>query len=406
MSSAHEESYADLRIAVVCGDRGIAATGRGGASEHLRGICAGFLGLGAQVELWCQRMSLGGSVPDTALPTGLSALEGPRGRLPGALRKHTPWDHAIDGNAMSRWALRQGTRFMPDVVYERFTLFSSPGLRVADRLDIPYVVELNAPLSWEAALFRGLPARARFLKRESRILTKADLLICVSPALREYAIRRGVDPSRIKVVANGAMVLAPPSLLSRERDAIRSDRRPFVLGYAGSFKAWQGLVGSIDDLRELRAKVAPRALHIDLWGAGPERSRFTALVLEEDGITLSLNGWGSADQLVHARSAWDAAWVPLALWPPQFSSDGRSLAELERSFGERAPALYFSPLKEAEARGVGLEIWPVRSAARGEEEPQSWVQVSSAVLAASGFSPRSPRGKMYEAPLADPQVSA
>ena len=405
MTGTNEEDYADLRIAVVCGDRGVAAAGRGGASEHLRNICSGFLGLGAEVELWCQRISPGGTVPEVPLPSGMSVLESPRGRLPGALRKYPPWDHAIDGNAMSRWVVRQGIRFMPHVVYERFSLFSNPGFRMARRLDIPYVIELNAPLVWEEALFRGLPARAAFLERESKVLTRADIVVCVSSALREYAISRGVDPSRIKVVANGATSMNPQPLSSPSSIPVSGKRGAFVLGYAGSFKAWQGLVGSIEELRDLRTKVAPRTLHLDLWGDGPERAVFASLVLEEAGITLSLHGWGSAEQVAQARTDWDAAWVPLAPWPPKFSTDGRSLAELEASFGEKAPPLYFSPLKEAEARSVGLDIWPVQSAATSHDLPLSWPQVATAILTASGFSPRSPRGKMYPAISADPQAS-
>lgn len=406
MTETLEEPYAALRIAVVCGDRGIAAAGRGGASEHLRSMCAGFLSLGAEVELWCQRLSPGGSVPDAPLPTGLVTLESPRGRLPGALRKYPPWDHAIDANAMSHWLLRQGKRFRPDVVYERFSMFSTPGVRVARRLGIPYVVELNAPLVWEAALFRGLAARPAFIRREARALTRADLLICVSPALREYAIFRGVEPSRIVVVPNGASAVHPRSLLSRTKDERSKAKGAFVLGYAGSFKAWQGLVSSIAQLVELRATVAPRTLHLDLWGDGPERALFAAGVLEEDGITLSLHGWGSAEQLACARASWDAAWVPLAPWPPAFSTDGRSLEELEASFGEPAPSLYFSPLKEAEARRAGLDVWPEVAAAIPQERPRSWQQIAEVVLSATGFPPRSPRGKMYAATTADPQASA
>ena len=285
---------------------------------------------------------MGEMVPTAALPIGLDVLESPRGRLPGALRRRVSWDHGIDARAMSRWAQGQGRRFQPHLIYERFSLFSSPGLAVARRLRVPYVLELNAPLSWEAALFRGLPASPGLLRRESRVLTAADLLVCVSPELRDYALRRGVAEERILVQPNGAEPVTDftSSSLQREEGSAAGER-PFVLGYAGSFKAWHGLLGAISQLRALRDERAPRPLHIDLWGDGPERMDFVGAVREQEGISVSWHGWGSAEELSSARYGWDAAWVPLAPWPPLVSSDGRTLAALERSFDECVPGRYF-----------------------------------------------------------------
>lgn len=394
-----------LRIAVVCGDRGIAATGQSGASHHLRGICEGFAGLGAEVELWVQRMAAGPQVPAAALPAGVSVLEAPRGRLPGLLRRRVPWDHGADAWAMGRWLQTQARRFDPQLIYERFSLFSSPGLAAARALGVPWVVELNAPLAWEGALFRGLRPSRALLRRESRVLTQADLLVCVSPALRDYALRRGVSPDRIQVLPNGA---SPPPHLGPRRDpglardganfardgaklaregAKPSPSAPFVLGYAGSFKAWHGLGDALPALHRLRDLVAPRPLELDLWGDGPQRSAFAALVLEERGISLCLRGWGSTSDLARARRSWDAAWVPLAEWPPRQSREGRPLAELCRSFGEPVPASYFCPLKEAEALAQGVPVWRGRldEAPALAEPPATWQEVAGAILRRSGF---------------------
>jgi len=387
-----------LRIAVVCGDRGIAATGQSGASHHLRGICEGFTGNGAEVELWVQRMAAGPQVPAASLPAGVSVLEAPRGRLPGVLRKRVPWDHGVDARAMGRWLRNQARRFRPQLIYERFSLFSSPGLPTARALGVPWVVELNAPLAWEGALFRGLRPSRALLRRESRMLTRADLLVCVSPALRDYALRRGALPDRIQVLPNGASPL-PPLSPSTESGLARHGAEsvgggvtsrsgaPFVLGYAGSFKAWHGLRDALPALRRLRDRVAPRALELDLWGDGPQRPAFAALVLEERGISLCLRGWGSPAALAQARQSWDAAWVPLAAWPPGQSRDGRPLAELCRSFGESVPAAYFCPLKEAEALAQRVPVWKggLGEAPALSDPPATWQEVAGAILTRSGF---------------------
>ena len=424
MSPREHESqppYHALRLAVVCGDRGIAATGQGGAAHHLRSLCGGFMGLGIAVQLWCQRFAMGGNSPPAALPPGLVALQGPKGRLPGMLRKHPAWDHGVDARAMARWAIPQGRRFRPDLIYERFSLFSSPGRGVARDLRVPYVVELNAPLAWESALFRGMPASSSLLKVESRSLSRADLVVCVSPAIADYALRRGVLAERILVQPNGAVAnenridgSLPDAAAAIEHTVGRSqhvglpqahDTGSFVLGYAGSFKAWQGLPGHLGQLRGLGAKVAPQLLHLDLWGDGPDRQRFTDAICNENGISFTWNGWGTASQLGHARAGWDAAWVPLAPWPPTESTDGRSLESLQREFRESVPALYFSPLKAAEASMAGVAIWPNPVGPVDQRDPLTWVAVAQRILGAVDFPPLRPRGKMHRALSGSPQAT-
>jgi hypothetical protein len=325
------------------------------------------------------------------LPADLGVYEAPRGRLPGFLRKRPPWDHGVDGFAMSRWVLTQGRRFQPDLIYERFSLFSSPGSKAARALEIPWVVELNAPLAWEGALFRGLRPSRALLKRESKVLTAADLVVCVSQELAEYALLRGVAAERVLVLNNGARVVcgetgAVGSAASGPGEGSRPST-PFILGYAGSFKAWHGLSASLPALRRLQERVAPRQLHLDLWGDGPERAGFAALLLEEPGISLCLRGWGGDQELALARRFWDAAWVPLAAWPPHRTSTGQPVSELVRIFGEEVPPLYFSPLKDAEARAQRVPVWRggIDEVPSLGEAPSSWRGVAESVLSRSGF---------------------
>ena len=294
---------------------------------------------------------------------------------------------------MGRWVLRQARRFRPGLVYERFSLSSSPGLAAARELGVPWVVELNAPLAWEGALFRGLRPRRSLLKRESKLLTAADAIICVSPALREYALLRGVDPTRVHVVANGApgvLAESPPAAGGGNDENVPDSRsRPFILGYAGSFKAWHGLGGSLPALRALAARVAPRPLQLDMWGDGPERDSFATMVLTVSDLDAAFHGWGSGEQLARARRLWDAAWVPLAAWPPQFTNTGRPVAELVKAFGEPVPARYFCPLKEAEASVQGVPTWTGRADALPVlgARSKSWSLVAEEILGLSGFTP-------------------
>ena len=385
------------RVAIVCGDRGVRATAHSGAAEHLKAMCRGFVAQGAQVELWCQRLKRSGEGP-LDLPSQVPALQAPSGRLPGFLRRRVDWDHGVDGWAMGRWARAQGRRFRPQLIYERFSLFANPGLQVARELGVPYILELNAPLAWEGALYRGLPPSVALLDRESRALTAADWVRCVSPALVSYALRRGVAADRILLLPNGAEAAPSRGPDWVEKRAVQSD---YVLGYAGSFKAWQGLVEELPALCRLAAELAPRRLLLDLWGVGPERENFLRCLARFPELAVALHGWGSRAQLCQARQDWDAAWVPQASWPPSRSSLGLELAELERRFGEPAPEQYFSPLKEAEALMAGVPVW--RGAGFAPERLiLSWQALAGQVLHAAFFPGSRSHGKMQSSSQQQP----
>lgn len=350
------------RVAMLCASPGIPALAPGGASVHLRAMATGFVAAGAEVRLFVRRRSRGGGVPDVASPPGVSIVETPRGRLPGFLRKHRAWDEAVDARAMGR--LVAAADWRPDLLYERWSLFSAVGRRLRQRLGVPWILEVNAPLAWEACWFEGLEPTPSLLRREEETLRSADRVLVVSQALRDYVLLRGVDSSRVVVVPNGADGLAS----GRPE---KSSCAPFVLGYEGTFKPWQGMVEAVPRLRELAASVSPRPLHLELWGDGPQRVEFLSRVgrgLEECAV--DWRGWGTPE-----RTSWDAAWVPLRTWPPPSSA-------LSEVFGEAPPERYFSPLKEAVARAAGLPCWYAddRGLVSAQSRPQPWRVIAERAL--------------------------
>lgn len=354
------------RVAVLCPSPRIPVLAPGGASVHLRALAQGFQEAGAETRIWAMRLHRGGDTPELEPPEGVTVEVAPRGRLPGTLRRHRPWDEAVDARAMTRWALRRARAFQPDLLYERWSLFAAVGRKLAPRLGVPWVLEVNAPLAWEAAWFEGLEASPALLRREERCLRAADRVLVVSEELEAYVLRRGVDPSRVLLRPNGAS--------EGERGGLRSPRAGsagFTLGYAGTFKPWQGLVAALPALVQLRDQLAPRPLRLELWGDGPERRPFlAALDCGLQGVEVDWKGWGDPD-----RSGWDAAWVPLAAWPPDS-------AGLEEAFGEPPPGRYFSPLKEAEARAAGLPCWygDGRGLIPPGDPPALWADIARDIL--------------------------
>lgn len=350
------------RVAMLCASPGIPALAPGGASVHLRGMATGFAAAGADVRLFVRRKSRGGGVPDVPSPPGVSIVEAPRGRLPGFLRKRRAWDEAVDARAMER--LVAAADWRPDLLYERWSLYSAVGRRLGQRFGVPWILEVNAPLAWEACWFEGLQPTPSLLRREEDTLRSADRVLVVSEALRDYVLRRGVDANRVVVVPNGADGIASPR-------PQKTSSAPFVLGYEGTFKPWQGMVEGAPRLLDLAAAVSPRPLHLELWGDGPQRREFLARLNKGPApCTVEWRGWGTPD-----RKSWDAAWVPLGAWPPPSST-------LSEVFGEPPPQRYFSPLKESAARAAGLPCWYAddRGLVPPRSRPQPWRVIAEQAL--------------------------
>jgi glycosyltransferase involved in cell wall biosynthesis len=355
-----------LRAVVACADRRIPLLAPGGAGVHLRAIARGLAAHGS-VEAWVARTDPGERGPAAASPCPARVF--PRGHLPGVLRRHRAWDAAVDAAAAARCARRWHAEAPIDLLYERAALFGAIGrLPGAAR-----VVELNAPLAWEAAWFEGEVPRPALLEAEARGLADADLVVVVSEPLAGYAARRGVDPEAILVLPNGA-----------DRSPA-SSRRGRVLGYAGTFKPWHGLAAAASAV----AALAPE--RVELWGDGPEREAAVG-ALREAGVAVDWRGWGTPGELAEARTGWWAAWVPRAAWPPTGSE------AIAAAFGEAPPPPYFSPLKEAEAAVAGLAVWRGEGPLEVPARPRSWAEVAGEVL--RGLDRRgvpAPRGSWFNA---------
>ncbi|GEM_PF-1570228 len=364
-------SQAPPRIAVVSADRGVALRGPGGG-VHLRGLAAGLRRAGAEVAVFAARLD--GPGPPAPLPdVSITPLR--RGRCPGVLRRRSRLlDLRVDARAASRRAVRAVRRFGPSLVYERYALFADAGRRIRRDAGVPWVLEVNAPRAWEAALFEGLPVTRRMIEAETALLRAADRVVVVSAALEAWVRARGVAADRVALVPNGASAspAAPP-------------RGPFRIGYAGTFKPWHRLPESVPALARLASERGPTVL--ELHGDGPDRARLIA-ALEGVSIRVEDRSWAAPDTLDAARTRWHVAWVPApAAWPP----DPDRARRLEDLLGEPCPARWFDPLKGAEARAAGLPVWTGGDAppALDPRPVEGWT--STAAAAVGGLQWNDPR---------------
>jgi glycosyltransferase involved in cell wall biosynthesis len=247
-----------IRLACLSTDPGVPYGGAKGASVHLGEIVAALAREGAEVLVLAAGTARNAAPPDVVV----EVLPGPPKGAPAA-------DRLGFADALANWLEQRLRRFGADALYERLALHSAAGATVAQRLGIPHLVELNAPLLEEAARYRKLEEPELASELERATLSSADVVFAVSPPLAAYAARKGAR--RVEVLQNAAAI---------ERFAEPIDRNgadPAAV-FAGSLRPWHG-IETIADAWSLLGRSAPSLLVI---GDGPERGR-----LEEVGANVT-----------------------------------------------------------------------------------------------------------------------
>jgi glycosyltransferase involved in cell wall biosynthesis len=187
-------------------------------------------------------------------------------------------------------------------VYQRYSLNSYAGIRIARRYGVPLVMEYNGSEIWMSRHW-GRPLKYETLSdRIERLnLTRPDLIVVVSKAMADEVIGRGADPRRVLVNPNG---------VDPERYRPDIDGRPvraryalldsIVIGFIGTFGPWHGaemLARAFVELRRSRPAIAaslrllmigdgaamPEVRRILADGGAAEASVLTGLVPQDEG---------------------------------------------------------------------------------------------------------------------------
>ncbi len=276
-----------MRIAYVNQDGGISPTRQKGAAVHLIAMREAFQRLGAEV---------------------ISVDESDGGEV---LRR-------LDA------AHAEGPITM---VYERYALHGTSGARFARKLNVPYVLEVNAPLSEEEQRWRGgTPASAE--DDEELVFRSASLVIAVSTQVAEYAVRSGAAADRVHVFPNG---VDTDRFQPRKDDGLRNELVPeadrLVLGFHGRLRPWHGFGRLVEVMDRLLKRGVPA--HLVTVGVGDFQEHLQG-VIPPDRVS-------------------SVAWV-------EHHDVGRYVATFDVLPITYAPNLpcYFSPLKLAEAMSCGV----------------------------------------------------
>jgi glycosyltransferase involved in cell wall biosynthesis len=221
-----------MRICYICSDPGVPVFGRKGCSTHVRETCLTLIEMGHDLRLICANIE-GDDDERDLIP--IVKVDPPRSRKLGFDLRH-----AIADRRVERAAERLFGRWRPEAIYERYSLYSRAGTRLAHRYGLPHLLEVNSVMTREQKERIKLGPLARFIER--RIFSRARHVAILSEPLRgEVIARRGhgraitrmpmaVNLNRFSPEVDGAPV----------REKLRLGER-FAIGYLGTLTEWHGI---------------------------------------------------------------------------------------------------------------------------------------------------------------------
>jgi len=163
-----------------------------------------------------------------------------------------------------------------DAIYERYEGTSCLGWHLAQKLNVPFILEINAPF-WQDEKYYGR-YRSRFAELiDQKILQQAWAIVVVTATIKKYLIEMGIDRDKIHVVPNGvnAETFMPNSNPSELREQLKLTDQ-IVIGYVGSFSKWHQLDFVVEAASILKAEYSN--LRFLLIGQGADQARIQALV--------------------------------------------------------------------------------------------------------------------------------
>jgi len=223
-----------VRLAYLLAAPGIPVQGPSGSSAHVRGL-VGALREEHQVALYAlkefdQRGRFGAATE--AVITGV-------GGWPSWLSSTRELREMLAARNLARRVLADAWRDQPpQLLVERHSLFSDAGWRVASRLDVPFVLEVNAPLAIERARYEEVRRPDWAARWERDVLQAAPAIVAVSRWLVDW-LRQEMGCRNVRWVPNGVVPIRGSRVRGRTALGLRPDE--FAVGFLGSMKPWHGV---------------------------------------------------------------------------------------------------------------------------------------------------------------------
>ncbi len=202
---------------------GIPALGPSGASAHLRGVATAL-----RAPIVCPLPVDGRG---TAEALGVPIMAAGVGGWPTWAPRQ-----AMREVRTARLCAEAAIALAPTLVWERHSLYSDAGWKVASATGARWILEVNAPLVEERLRYEALPDRAFAEAWERDVLLAAPEIVAVSAWLA--ARLRDLGCRRVLHLPNG--VADHRGDRARTRAALGIGEQ-LVLGFVGSMKPWHGV---------------------------------------------------------------------------------------------------------------------------------------------------------------------
>ena len=308
-----------MRIAYICCDPGIPVFGTKGASVHIQEVVRELRSIGHEVALYAVRS--GKHVPDDLTDLELH-LETVADVEPA--EREQAQAHATE-RIVSR-VIADGA----DLVYERYSLFSTALADITAATGVPGILEVNAPLIDEQRRHRSLVDASGAAQVLHRQVAAARATVCVSDPVADWVRRRTADlPDANDVV--GRIHTVPNGVSVRRIQPQPEDPDRVVVTFVGTLKPWHGVADLIT-----AAALARQSWSLRIIGDGPEMDSLRAQA-GRLGVEVDFRG-AVAPQDIPAHVAGSA--IGVAPYP-------------DLGGGEQQ---YFSPMKVLEYLAAGLAV--------------------------------------------------
>lgn len=161
-------------------------------------------------------------------------------------------------------------------VWQQNGVFLSAGSEVARRKGVPFVLQVEAPVVWEASRW-GVrrPGWSKLMERLGELpdMMRADVITCVSDEVADQVEAMGIARDKILVAPCSVdpVRFRPGIDDTRVRDVL-GVREQFVIGWVGGFRSFHGIDSLLDCADSLAAKLPD--LCLVLVGDGVLRASF------------------------------------------------------------------------------------------------------------------------------------
>ena len=250
---------------------------------HIREIVAALRSLGHEVEVAGLIRAESSESPDSDARR--------KGSRPSPLRKignwlshHAPrWLYELTAIGYNFYGFvdlrRRMARFKPDMIYERYALYTFCGLWAARSRGIPHILEVNAPLAVQQKELGRLTFPGLARRFECWILSNTTWTLAVTQSMKDILVGEGVRADKVRVMPNGidADVFRPDISGDpvRSRHGLAGKR---IVGFVGWFRPWHGLEMLIDLVADPMLAATP--IHLMLVGDGPAAADLKRLAAE------------------------------------------------------------------------------------------------------------------------------